>query len=261
MSYFKKNFDNFQTYFEYRNHKDNIPTIFIHGVGLDSSMWEPQKKIFIKNSVIFYDILNHGKSKKGYKKLSLEKFSNQLNRLVNFINCKKFNIVGFSIGALIAQHYTSVHFKKINKLILIGSVYNRSKSQLNKVKNRFINASNGDSITADSINRWFNKSYLKSNPKVYKKFYTLLEKNKSSNFLPAYKVFTENDNRFLDFSNFKMPTLIMTGEKEIGSTPKMSIGISRKIDNSKLFIIKNAKHGVTIEKANTINKKILDFLK
>ena len=52
-------------------------------------------------------------------------------------------IVGFSIGALIAQHYTEKNYKKVNKLVLIGSVYKRTEEQIKTVKNRFKNALNG----------------------------------------------------------------------------------------------------------------------
>ena len=57
-----------------------------------------------------------------------------------------------------------------------------------------------------------------------------------------------------------MPTLIMTGENEVGSTPLMSEGINKEIKNSSLYLIKNAKHGAIIEKAETVNKKIYKFL-
>ena len=95
-----------------------------------------------------------------------------------------------------------------------------------------------ESITIDSIKRWFTEPYLKDNPNVFDFFFKLLEKKKNSDFLPAYKVFVESDNEKLDFSNFTMPTLIMTGEHEIGSTPKMSKDLQREIKNSSLCIIK-----------------------
>ena len=256
----KKEFDNNKTYFESNFQTAKIPTIFIHGVGLDNSMWIPQKTFFSNQSVIFYDILNHGKSQKGFSELSFQKFSKQLDDLVNYLNVKNINLVGFSIGALIAQHYTVKNYKKVNKLVLIGSVYKRTEEQIKTVKNRFKNALNGESITIDSIKRWFTGPYLKDNPNVFNFFFKLLEKKENSDFLPAYKVFVESDSEKIDFSNFTMPTLIMTGEHDIGSTPKMSEDLHREIKNSSLCIIKNAKHGVTMEKSEKVNKQILNFL-
>ncbi|SVE16108.1 uncharacterized protein METZ01_LOCUS468962, partial [marine metagenome] len=100
MTYLRKEFDNNKTYFESNFQVAKIPTIFIHGVGLDNSMWISQKTFFSNQSVIFYDILNHGKSQKGFSELNFQKFSKQLDNLLNYLNVKNINLVGFSIGAL-----------------------------------------------------------------------------------------------------------------------------------------------------------------
>ena len=257
---FLSNYDVNNTYFEYNFISKKIPTIFIHGVGLDNTMWYPQKKYFMDKSTIYYDLLNHGKSKLGFNKLSFEIFSEQLLNLIQNLNIKKINLVGFSIGALIAQHFTQKYYNEVNKLVLIGSVYKRTKEQIFLVKNRYQDAKNGKSITEDSINRWFNKDYLKKNINVYDFFYNLLENKKNENFLPAYKLFVESDKYSINFNNFNMPTLVMTGEKEVGSPPIMSRNIQKEIKNSKLYIINNAKHGATIEKAEDVNKQLLKFL-
>jgi len=253
-------FDKNSTYFEHSLDSSGIPTVFIHGVGLDHTMWLPQKKHFNNKNVIFYDLLNHGRSKKGYKELKFNNFTDQLIQLVNFLEIKKFNLIGFSIGALIAQHFTSKYYEKINKLIIIASVYKRSEKQKTKVKNRYKIALEGKSITVDSINRWFNPEYLKKNPDVYSYFYNILEKKNVEDFLPAYKLFVESDNYELDFSNFHMPTLIMTGENEIGSTPEMSTMLGKQINNSKTYIIPKAKHLASFEKADLVNIEISNFI-
>ena len=256
----KEGFDLNKTYFQYRFIKNKIPTVFIHGVGLDNTMWYPQKEYFVNKSILFYDILNHGKSTKKNKKLNFDLFSNQLIGLIDFLKLKKINLVGFSIGALIAQHFTEKYFKKINKLALIASVYKRRKNEIAIVANRFNEALKGKSITEDSIRRWFSKEFLIKNKEVHQFFYELLEKKENVYFLPAYKVFVESDKYEINYKNFNMPTLIMTGENEIGSTPRMSQDIHNEIQNSQLHIIKNAKHGVTIEKRESVNKKLSDFL-
>ena len=39
-------FDDHSTYYELNIDRTGIPTIFIHGVGLNNTMWLPQKNIF-----------------------------------------------------------------------------------------------------------------------------------------------------------------------------------------------------------------------
>ena len=257
---FKKYTDSHGNYYEFSEIKNSPTTIFIHGVGLDNTMWYPQKEYFYDQSVLFYDLLNHGQSSGGFKELSFDIYSNQLINLINELQLEKINIVGFSIGALIAQHFTEKFYDKINKLVLIGSVYQRSDKQIETVQKRYSEALNGTSITNDSIKRWFSESFINNNPQVYDFFYNLLEKKNNQNFLPAYKIFVNSDKYQINYSNFKMPTLIMTGENEVGSTPLMSEGISKEIKNSNLYIIKNAKHGATIEQANVVNEQLNKFL-
>ena len=256
----KKHKDSQGNYYEFSELKNSPTTIFIHGVGLDNTMWYPQKKYFHNHSVLFYDLLNHGQSSGGFKELNYEVYNNQLINLINVLGVEKVNIVGFSIGAIIAQHFTEKYFEKVNKLVLIGSVYQRSDKQIETVQKRYIDACNGKSITIDSIKRWFSESYLDNHPDVYDFFYNLLERKKNEDFLPAYKIFVNSDKYLINYSNFNMPSLIMTGENEIGSTPLMSEGISKEIKNSNLFIIKNAKHGATIEQSNVVNEKLNKFL-
>ena len=218
------------------------------------------KKYFKNNKIVFYDLINHGKSKKGYKEIKFKDFNQQLICLLDFLNIKKCNLIGFSIGALIAQHFTSQYYEKVNKLIIIASVYKRTEEQINSVKNRYKMALEGQNITNDSINRWFNSEYLEKNPDVYNYFYNILQRKNNEDFLSAYKLFVESDNYALNFSNFNMSTLIMTGENEVGSTPNMSKMLHREINNSKLYIIPKAKHMATYEKADEVNDKISNFI-
>ena len=49
MKLINNGFDNNFTYFEHNINSNEVPNIFIHGVGLDSTMWLPQKKfLFLK---------------------------------------------------------------------------------------------------------------------------------------------------------------------------------------------------------------------
>ena len=255
-----KGYDLNETYFEHNLKSLKIPNIFIHGVGLDHSMWLPQKKFFQKEEIVFYDLLNHGKSKKGWTKITFNDFSLQLKKLTEYLNIAKFNLIGFSIGAVIAQHFASQYYNKINKLIIIASVYKRSQEQILKVKKRYNMALHGEDISDDSIKRWFNKTYLNNNSNIYDFFFNILKKNKNENFIPAYKVFVEAENYYIDYSKFNMLTLIMTGENDVGSTPKMSQKLKDQIYNSKLYIIPKARHMACFEKANIVNDAIAKFI-
>ena len=53
--------------------KTDVPIVFIHGVGLNHKIWEPQINVF-KNTFLAYDILGHGKTPLNKENLSFHDF-------------------------------------------------------------------------------------------------------------------------------------------------------------------------------------------
>ncbi len=256
---FKNGYDQHGTYYESNINSKDIPTIFIHGVGLNIQMWSKQRKAF-NDKVIFYDLINHGKTSKNLQTIKYADFNLQLKNLINYFNLKKINIVGFSIGSIIALNYSTKFNYLINKLVLISSVYNRSKSEQKSVISRYSLAINGKDISELAIKRWFTEEYIKKNPRVCKNFLKILNQNKIEKFLPAYKLFANTKKNLFDFDQFKTPTLIITGEKDMNSTPAMSLNLSKKIKNSKLLIVPKGKHMAYFENSESINSQIKKFL-
>ena len=78
-------------------------------------------------------------------------------------------------------------------------------------------------------------------------------------FIKVYElfVFHKNDEKF---ENIKVNTLVITGEKDIGSTVDMSKKLCNVINNSQLKVIKNGKHLCGIECADDVNMNIKNFI-
>ena len=160
MSY---NFDNNQNHY-YFNNKNSLPIIFIHGVGLNQQMWKPQIEFFKKNSFITYDLLGHGKTPFNSEKLTMENFTDQLANLVNNLKIEKFNLIGFSIGSLIAIEFASKYENYLNSLTLISTTYQRTAEERQNVIDRVNLAKKNMPISQMAMKRWFSDKYLEQNP-------------------------------------------------------------------------------------------------
>ena len=257
-----KNFDKNQNYYKFYKRK-NIPVVFIHGVGLDHKMWFPQIRSFRNNSVLVYDLLGHGKTPLNKKNVNFEDFSNQLNNLLNNLNINKINLVGFSFGSLIALKYAKRFKKKVNKLVLISTVYKRNNSEKNNVRERYKKAKKNIPISNSALNRWLSSKFIKLNPKIKKYILNTLDKNKEDhlNFLKSYKLFSYFKDNTKEIEQINTPSLILTGSKDQGSTVKMSENLSNKLINSHFFKITNAKHLCSIEYSSNVNMIIKKFLR
>ena len=257
-----KNFDKNQNYYKFYKRK-NIPIVFIHGVGLDHEMWLPQVKSFKNNSILVYDLLGHGKTPLIKKNVNFEDFSNQLNNLLNNLNINKVNLVGFSFGSLVALKYAKRFKKKVNKLVLISTVYKRNNLEKNNVRERYKKAKNNIPISNSALNRWLSSKFIKLNPKIKKYILNTLNKNKEDhlNFLKSYKLFSYFKDNTKEIEQINTPSLILTGSKDQGSTVKMSENLSNKLINSHFFKITNAKHLCSIEYSSNVNMVIKKFLR
>ena len=234
--------------------KNDVPIVFIHGVGLNHKIWEPQINVF-ENTFLAYDILGHGKTPLDKENLSFDDFSNQLINLIDELNIRRIHLVGFSIGSLIARNFASKYSDRLESLTLLCSIFRRTEKQQQIVKDRFELAKKSKSLSKQALKRWFTDEYLEKNPNTYNKISSILEQNSMENFLKIYELFV-NHKDDEQFEKIKTKTLIMTGEGDIGSTPEMSINLSKVINNSNVKIISKGKHLCSIECADDVNMAI-----
>ena len=117
--------DSNQNYYSFINN-NTTPLVFIHGVGLDHQMWKPQTNSLNEYSTITYDLLGHGKTPFNKEEITLDDFSKQLLSVLDFLKVDKCNLVGFSLGSLIALDFASKFQDKLKSLTVIGTTYKRT---------------------------------------------------------------------------------------------------------------------------------------
>ena len=240
------------------NQKKGIPIVFIHGVGLDHNIWDPQINEF-DNTVLIYDILGHGRTPLNKEKISFDDFSDQIIDLIDELKFDKIHLVGFSIGSLIARNFATRFSNRLKSLTLLCSIFNRSDNEQKIVNERFEQTKKDKKLTKDALNRWFNKDFIEKNPLISDKIFSILNNNNMDNFIKVYSLFVNHkDNE--KFENINVKTLVMTGEGDVGSTPEMSDNLSKKIKNSEVKIIPVGKHLCSIECSYDVNNAIKDHI-
>jgi len=255
------NFDPSQNYHSFIDNKTE-PLVFIHGVGLDHKMWDSQVNSLCNYSIITYDLLGHGKTPYNKEEITLNDFSNQLDYLLKFLKIDKINLVGFSLGSLIALDFASKFQHKLKSLTVIGTTYKRTTEQRDLVLERFEQAKLNKPISKQALKRWFTDKYLNDHPKIFDQFIKILTKDGDDhlNFLKAYKLFANHQDDIDLIKNIKTKTLVMTGSGDTGSTVQMSKSLSDDLINSSFIKINNGKHLCSIECADDVNINLKNFI-
>ena len=253
--------DSNQNYYSFIDN-NTTPLVFIHGVGLDHQMWKPQTNSLNEYSTITYDLLGHGKTPFNKEEITLDDFSKQLLSVLDFLKVDKCNLVGFSLGSLIALDFASKFQSRLKSLTVIGTTYKRTDNERALVVDRFNQAKLNKPISKQALKRWFSDEYLKTHPEVYNQFMKILNKEpkEHSNFLKAYKLFAYHYDNLEMIKRISTKTLIMTGADDSGSTVAMSKSLSSDLINSSFIVINNGKLLCSIECADDVNINIKNFI-
>lgn len=240
------------------------PLVFLHGVGLERGMWQAQIYQFARRyTVICYDLLGHGESSRLAGAAGLEDFVAQLEGVRAALGLSHMTVAGFSFGGFVAQAYALRHGEALNRLILMSTVHDRSPAERSAIRERLDKARREGpaAIYPAAIERWFSPAFLAGQPEQAQELLHRMANNDEASFLKAYEIFASADQALAGrLSAIACPTLIMTGEKDSGSTPVMAWRMGREIPNSRVSIIAGGRHMMPVEMAQEVNREMARFL-
>ena len=256
-----KTSNSFETFYKFNKKNEKDPILFIHGIGLNHEIWDHQIKFFKDYNTIVYDLIGHGKTPLNKKQLNMKDFCKQLVKLIDELKIDKIHLVGFSLGSLIARDFASLHSERLSSLTIFGTVYKRTEDEKRQIINRYEVMKKKKIVSKKrALERWFSEEFIKKNPDIYKKIYSMLEKNNHNTWLQVYKLFVYHKDDDMSIKQINAKSLIVTGENDIGSKPKMSEELSKLIAGSQFKIIKKGKHLCNIECSEYFNVTLRKFI-
>ena len=97
-------------------------TVFVHGAAFDHTVWKLQARYFAWHggSVLAVDLPGHGLSQ-GQPRGSIPEMADWLVALLDAAEVGQVNLVGHSMGALVALEAAARHGARVRKLALLGA--------------------------------------------------------------------------------------------------------------------------------------------
>ena len=238
-----------------------FPLVFVHGFLGSSKMWEPQINFF-KNyfRVIAPDLPGFGKSNKVKSLNNIQSIANLLLEVLEDKKIDKFNLVGHSMGGMIAQEMAKKSGNKILKLVCYstgprGEMPGRFETVDQTREN--LKKKGLETVVKNITKTWF----IKGEDAKY--FKTCVEAGKQTSIEAVDNALTsfKNWNGVDTLKNIKNETLIVWGDQDKSYSIKEIKILKNNILNSSLLIFKECAHNVHLEKVDEFNKKIKEFLK
>jgi pimeloyl-ACP methyl ester carboxylesterase len=243
------------------------PLVMIMGLSASQSLWEPQVKIF-KNlyQVITFDNRGAGKSDKPAGPYSIKMLVDDTIGLMDHLGIIKANILGISMGGMIAQEMAISYPQRVNKLILgctyacIDGLSSGPTPKLAQIA-RLPPSKVGMAFLNLAYNKPFYRLSILFRALVRSKFSNHAGKTDSRDGFTGQVQACMKHNTLNRLPLIKAHTLVIVGSKDRVIKPSSSEVISKLIPGSKLVIVKNGSHCFSAEMKNEFNKEVLSFLK
>jgi pimeloyl-ACP methyl ester carboxylesterase len=231
--------------------------ILIHGAGQSHIVWSLTEK-YLSNqgcNVFSLDLPGHGNSE-GESLKSIEKIADWLEKVITKIGIDELTILGHSQGCLIALEYNYKFSKKVKNLIFVAGSYKLPVNQ------DLIDMSlSGDMESLNLIMKWgygHSKQFIGGNP-----LSKILDSTREIREILAIDLIACNNykNGIKAIKRIKCPTLFIFGELDKMIAVDKGKEFAALVPNSKIHVIKNCGHMITLENAFEMREKVVEFLK
>jgi pimeloyl-ACP methyl ester carboxylesterase len=231
--------------------------VLLHGVGLDRTVWEPLAAIVEDRfDVVALDLPGHGANPPVPEGVTLAGLADAVAVHVPVGS----HLVGFSLGALVAQHLAIHRPELVATLTSVSSVCRRTDAERASVLARLEVAERDVRASSEaSIDRWFIGSDV-SAEWVERTRATLLA-NDTDSFLRCYRVFATGDAVVgPDLDRITAPALAITGQDDPGSTPDMTHRLAAAIPGCRAEVVPHTRHMLPLERPGALAAAITTLI-
>lgn len=219
------------------------PLLLLHGWTQSSQFWSDYVSIYAQHFKVYaIDLRGHGKSSELTDDFSIGKSATDILALVDFLKLEKVKAVGLSYGGLALLNLASLHPKRIEKMILIGT-----SSQYNGAENTNMDKTFSYENLPDSFIKVLKETHQGGERQIRALF------NPNLN----YKISIGEE----DLKSIKTKTLIINGDRDeiMGITP--AINLFKNFPDSELWIVPNTGHiAITGPNQDDFLTKSIEFL-
>ncbi|MFC4096530.1 alpha/beta fold hydrolase [Euzebyella saccharophila] len=237
--------------------KNGEPMVLLHGMNASSTMWYPNIQALSENYRVFAIdfLLEPGKSHVYDKVENVEKVVDWYEEVLFALKVDNFHLIGASRGGWLAVNLAFSNQKRIKSMILLSPAQTftwirPSKDLFKNIVKLFSSKEKRIEQTLESMSA--DVTHIKDS---YIQQYKLgLETDSDNEFILSMRPFSTKK-----LQTLQMPVLVLIGDDDIINEPK-TVKIANSLPRGEGEIISNAGHFLSMDQAEVVNKKMLEFL-
>lgn len=235
---------------------------FSHSLAATLEMWEDQVTAMKEAyRVLRLDSRGHGKSSRPPGPCTMEMLSADVISLLDHLGIDRTHFVGLSMGGMIGQVLAVQYPHRLKKLILCDTT-GRVPAETAPVWEERIRVAEGQGMCAlaqETLERWLSEDFRRAQPAITERVRDMIIQTPVPGYVACCRAISQFD-VLQELAKVTAPTLIMVGERDLGTPVSASQAIHERIQGSKLVVVPGALHLTNIEKADFFTRQLLTFL-
>ena len=250
----------------YKTFGKGDPIILISGYSAPLEFWDSTvlEKLALNHTVITFDNRGLGNTTSGNRNFTIPQFADDTSGLLDALNIKKADVLGWSMGGFIAQELALTHPDKVGRLIIYASICGGKESapptpDVLKV----FSDQTGTSI--DRIKRFmpllFPTEWRTQNPNYLQNLPAITENIPNETLNLQTQAIINWPGTCNRLNSITQPTLVIVGTDDTLTVPANSLLMTEKISEAWLVQIRGGGHGLMFQSPEEFSNIVLTFLK
>ena len=237
------------------------PLVFLHGLGLDLTMWDHQLPEFGRtHDVVALDLPGHGLSASLGTAPTLETLAGAVAEAAGRLDAGPVHLVGISLGGMIAQTVAIRDPGLIRSLTLVATSSTFADPVRLTIRQRaaLARAEGIAAVAASHLQRWLSDDYRARRPDMLDRVYKVVLRQDAELHASLWDAVAALDVQGL--SALTCPVMVVTAESDPSAPVAASRRIADQIAGAVLHVTAGTGHFPPMEAAEAFNALLRGFL-
>lgn len=208
-----------------------------------------------------YDLRGHARSPKPALPYALHDLVADLEELREELGIARAHLVGHSLGGMIAPAYALLHPERVLSLGLFSTAAGRTGEESAKVM-ALVEAMEDKGVEPlldQLVERWFTPEFVEQRGDVVAARQRQVLETNIDVFLNVFRIYAETE-LGPKLSKIQAPALVVAGELDGASNPRINRFIASELPKAELNIISNLRHAILLEAPERLAPVLASFL-
>jgi 3-oxoadipate enol-lactonase len=240
---------------------DGPPVLLLHPLGVDRAFWDDVVPALDGFEVLTYDFPGHGETPTPGQPYGIEDLADQARALLAEAGMDRVDVVGVSLGGLVAQQLAADAPDLVRRLVIVDAVavYPEPLRQMWRERAARAPEEGMEPFLDPTLGLWFTADLLADGGPVVEAVRERLRTTDPAGYGLACRCLEQADvTAALD--RITAPTLVVCGEDDAPPFTAAAPQLAARLPGGRVVWLAPARHGAVLEQPEQFRTALLDFL-